>query len=189
MIFTFNGHHGTSFESSKSIIESNYELSVGDEEWLGDGVYFFVLGVSSKLTELAEKWAIAQSWDNKLKRYKYKNYCVLKSEISVDEDNFLDLTTEEGIEVLDYFIKRFEQKLQTIGRNLNFIDGFLINLARNEDVLPIEVAKGNFYIKFAEERVNRINLRTSNCSICAVYNPRKNVLKTTVVQNGVIKGA
>lgn len=187
MIITFNGYHGTSFESSKSIIESNYELSVGDDEWLGDGVYFFVLGVSSKLAELAEKWAISNSWDNELKEYRYKNYCVLKSDISVLEDTFLDLTVEDGIEILNYLVDKYEEKLKTINKKLKYIDGLLINWARGEDVFPIEVAKGNFYIKFAKERVNRINLRTSNCTICAVYSPNKNISKTIVIQNGVIK--
>ncbi|MPM58684.1 hypothetical protein SDC9_105517 [bioreactor metagenome] len=79
MIFSFDGHHGTSFDSAKEIISSNYELSKGNDEWLGDGVYFFVTGVSTKTSELAEKWAIAQSWDNDKKYNPSK--CVFSNSI------------------------------------------------------------------------------------------------------------
>ena len=43
------------------ILISKYELSKGDDEWLGDGVNFIVTGVSTNTSEIAEKWAIAQS--------------------------------------------------------------------------------------------------------------------------------
>ena len=54
MVFSFDGFHGTSFDSAKKILSNNYELSIGDDEWLGDGVYFFVSGVSTKISVLAE---------------------------------------------------------------------------------------------------------------------------------------
>ncbi|GET30017.1 hypothetical protein [Prolixibacter sp. SD074] len=64
----FTGHHGTSHRSAKLIIKSNFELSIGDDEWLGNGVYFFIKGISSKPDEQAKKWAIAHAWDKIEKR-------------------------------------------------------------------------------------------------------------------------
>ena len=59
---------------------------------------------------------------------------------------------------------------------------------RKKNAVPIEVVKGNFYIKFEQERKNKINFRTNNCTICAVYNPEKNIVQknTKIVEKGKI---
>ena len=97
------GYHGTDFANTHTILSDNYQISEGDTHWLGDGVYFFVESVltnAEKAIELAEKWAIAQSWDNDTKKYKYNQYTVMVSKIEVKEENFLDLTTADGIKTL-----------------------------------------------------------------------------------------
>jgi hypothetical protein len=187
MSISFDGFHGTSLKSAKEILKSNFELSIGDVEWLGNGVYFFISGISSKPDEQAEKWAIAQSWDKSIKENKYNNYCVIKSSIRTSEDYFLDLTKEEGLEVLEYLVHKFEDKIKTIGKKLDYLDGFLINLARGEGILEIDVVKGNFYIKFARERIKGIKLRTNNCTICTVYKPNENLEEITIIKTGIIK--
>jgi hypothetical protein len=183
---SFIGHHGTSAASAKEILRNNYHLSIGDDEWLGDGVYFFVLGLSSKTAELAEKWTIAQAWNKDEKALRYSEYCVMQAQIEVEEAHLLDLTTEEGVEVLNYLVDRFKDKIDTIGRKLRFYDGLLLNLARGEGLLPLEVVKGNFYIKFAKERIERIELRTSNCTVCTVYEPTKNIKSNAIIKTGLI---
>lgn len=187
MDILFEGHHGTSFDSAKAIIKSDYKLSIGNLEWLGDGVYFFVPGVSSKTAELAEKWTISQAWDNKKKVLLYNQYCIIQSVIKVEESQFLDLTVEDGVEVLTYLADRYKAKIQSAGKKLIFHDGLILNLARSEGFLPLEVIKGNFYIKFAKERIERINLRISNCTICTVYNPRKTISSNSIIKTGQIK--
>jgi len=187
MSISFDGFHGTSLKSAKEILKSNFELSIGDIEWLGSGVYFFIIGISSKPDEQAEKWAVAQSWDNISQDYRYNNYCVLKSKIVVEENKFLDLTHEDGLEILEYLVVKFERKIKTLGKKLDYLDGFLINLAREEGIFQIDAIKGNFYIKFADERIKRINLRTNNCTICTVYKPIDNLEEITVLKTGKIK--
>lgn len=186
-VIKLKGYHGTSINSAQHIIKSNYEKSIGDKEWLGDGVYFFIKGLSSKPNEQAKEWAISQSWNNTKGNYTYKEYCVIKSEIEVPEENFLDLTKEDGIEVLSYLYDNFEDKISSLKKSLKFIDGLLINLARNERILPIDAVKGNFYIKFAQQRIKRINLRTSNCTISTVFEPNKSIKESTIVKTGEIK--
>lgn len=188
MRISIKGHHGTSQDSAKSIIQSDFRLSKGDKEWLGDGVYFFVKGISSNTVDLARKWAVAEAWDNRLKRYTYRNYCVIESEIKVEEAHFLDLTTEEGVKILGYLVDKFIEQIEKTGRTLRYVDGLILNLARKEKILPIEVVKGNFYIKFAKERIKRINLRTSNCTICTVtvYVPDKNIVQNRIITTGKI---
>ncbi len=121
------GAHGTNSKSALEILKNNYFSSIGDIEWLGDGVYFFTEGIVSNTTELAMKWAVAQSWDKNSKRYLYSEYSVLSSKIEVEETTFLDLTSSEGIEVFEYLKQRFFKKLQ---KRMAFLDGQLLNLAR-----------------------------------------------------------
>ena len=187
MFVTIDRFHGTSLKSAKEILNSNFELSTGDLEWLGNGVYFFISGISSKPEEQAERWSIAQSWDKKSQSYRYNNYCVIKCKININEDKLLDLTHESGLEILEYLLNKFETKIQTLGKKLEYLDGFLINLARGEGIFEIDVVKGNFYIKFAEERIKGIRLRTSNSTICTVYKPNENLAETTVLKTGKIK--
>lgn len=74
-----------------------------------------------------------------------------------------------------------------MGKRINFYDGLKINLARSEGLLDIQVVKGNFYIKFAEERIRGINLRTPNCTICTVYEPNINIISSIIISTGEIK--
>jgi len=177
MTINFQGFHGTSFENAKKIILNDFDLSIGHSEWLGDGVYFFINGINDKPSVLAEKWSIAQAWDNSKKENKYKRYSVLKCAIDVDEDHFLDLTTSDGVEILDYIIECHMDKMKEIGKKFTYIDGFVINFARTENILSVDVAKGNFYIKFTKERISNINRRTPNCTICSVYNSLNTIVK------------
>ncbi|WP_103867241.1 hypothetical protein [Aquimarina sp. I32.4] len=170
------GFHGTSLENAKSIILNDFKLSRGHKEWLGDGVYFFIDGISNNPSSQAEKWSIAHSWNKIEKKYSYKRYSVIKCNIEVDNNNFLDLTTSDGVEVLDYIIEHHTSKMKEIGKKIDYIDGFVINFARKEDIISIDIAKGNFYIKFTKERINQINRRTPNCTICSIYNPEKAII-------------
>lgn len=187
MNHTITGFHGTSIDSAKEILKSNYELSIGDNHWIGNGVYFFLEGISSKPEEQSRKWAKTQAWDKLKNKLKYKFYCIIKSEISVDEEKLLDLTIEHGVEILTYLVARYELEINKLGKKVDFYDGLMINLARGEGLLDIQVVKGNFYIKFAEERIRRINLRTPNCTICSVYEPNINVTSSIIVNTGEIK--
>lgn len=83
----------------------------------------------------------------------------------------MDLTTYEGIRILNYIQRKCAQKLITIGRGVGYVDGYLINFAREEIGLPIGVVKGNEYIQLEEnDRRYNIRRRVSNCTICSVYN-------------------
>jgi hypothetical protein len=181
------GFHGTSFENAIKIAKGDFIISKGNTEWIGDGAYFFIEGISKVPKEQAEQWAIAQAWDNNVSKYRYNDISVIKSDILVEEDNFLDLTTSEGVEVLLYILEQHEKKILGIGKSLSYLDGLIVNFARGEGLLEVDVVKGNFYIKFANERVFKINLRTSNCTICSVFDTKKNLENNTIISNKKIK--
>jgi hypothetical protein len=187
MLVSLSGFHGTSFDSAVSITKGDFEISVGNTEWIGDGAYFFIEGISKVPNEQAEQWAIAQAWDARLKDYKYNDVSVIKSDINVEDDRFLDLTTSDGVEILLYILEQHEKKILSIGKSLSYLDGLIINFARGEGLIDMDVVKGNFYIKFAKERVFKINLRTANCTICSVINPKNNLENNTIISNKKIK--
>ena len=180
------GFHGTSFENATKIAKGDFIISKGNTEWIGDGAYFFMEGISKAPKEQAEQWAIAQAWDKNVSKYRYNDISVIKSDILVEEDNFLDLTTSEGVEVLLYILEQHEKKILSIGKSLSYLDGLIVNFARGEGLLEVDVVKGNFYIKFANERIFQINLRTANCTICSVYDPKKNLRNNNIISNSKI---
>lgn len=74
------GYHGTSNESADNILKENFfKPSESDEEWLGRGIYFYF------------DFADAYEWRN--------NESILHSIIKIDDDEYLDLDTEEGLNI------------------------------------------------------------------------------------------
>lgn len=105
---------------------------------------------------------------------------LLSSVIDTDDDDMLDLTTYEGIRILNYIQRKCAQKLATIGKGIGYVDGYIINYGREEIGLNYSVVKGNEYIQLEEEdRRYNIRRRTPNCTICAVYN--KGTIKETKI--------
>lgn len=172
-LIEIEGFHGTSYENGTKILEEGFKSSESDEDWLGDGVYFFVEGIPPAPQNNAVKWAIVSAWDNQIKCNKYSIYTVIKGEIEVKEDKFLDLTEYDGIKLFNYLRNKFITKIANSGKKIKngaFRDGHIINEARNEVGMKIDVVKGNFYIKFQKERIYDINFRTPNSTILAVQN-------------------
>lgn len=180
------GYHGTSASAAANIIREGFRNSEGENEWIGKGTYFFVHWISSKPNEQAAEWSIAEAWDNIRKTHTYLRFGVIKSEIAVEEERLLDLTVEDGVEVLNYIIEQHKSKIQQLGRFHDYKDGYIIDFARGEGLIDVDVVKGNYYIKFTEQRKRGINLRTANCTICSVYEPNKSIKSSTIVAEGDI---
>lgn len=182
-----DGFHGTDMKHVDSIIHNGFRSSVGNKEWLGDGTYFFVKGINKNPDIQAEQWAIISSWNKKKKKNDYDAYAVLHGVIEVDENKYLDLTEPDGVAILNYIQEKYTDKLAEIGKTLNSIDGYLINFARGEKLIDLEVVKGNFYIKLRkEDRILKLSRRTPNCTICSVYSPQDHITDIKVVKEGRI---
>lgn len=182
----FSGFHGTDLANTVSIVRKGFIPSKGDDHWLGDGIYFFLDGLSRTPDTQAENWAIAQSWDNKENRRRYNSFAVFEAEIQISEDMCLDLRTADGIEVFTYFVDKFVDHIQKTNRKLKFVDGLMINLAREEELIPMKAVIGNFFIKFTKERIEKINLRTANCTICNVFESNSFIKSYKVRKTGTI---
>ncbi len=117
----------------------------------------------------------------------YDEFAVLHGIIEVDENKYLDLTIPNGVKVLDYIQEKLTNKLATISKKLEQIDGYLINFARGEKLIDIEVVKGNVYIKLRkEDRIHRLSRRTANSTICSVFSPQNNITKISLINKGRI---
>lgn len=173
-MINFDGNHGTDNAHVRSILTTGFNLSVNDSHWLGDGIYFFVKGKSNHPEIQAEQWAILQAWDKVSQSNKYDHFSVLKTEISVEESNFLDLTEPKGLEIFEYIKRKSTEKIRRIRsmRSVRILDGYLINLGRKEMGLQFDVVKGDVFIKLTkEDRYFQFQSRFPNSTICAVYNP------------------
>lgn len=190
-----DGFHGTNSSNYESIKINNFKASLGDKEWLGDGAYFFIDGISDTPDKNALDWAKATAWDKKDRKYTYTECAIIVAKIKVLEDsNLLDLTTLDGIKIFNYIRERYVEKLKSARKYIKnipskiltnspreFLDGRLINDARREGFLDIQVSKGNFYIKFTNERIYGIATRTPNVTICCVHAPIVNISKDDII--------
>ncbi|MFY0653089.1 MAG: hypothetical protein JXQ96_13695 [Cyclobacteriaceae bacterium] len=181
------GYHGTSATAARNIMKAGFEISSGENEWIGNGTYFFIHGLSSKPQDQAQQWGIDESWDNELKSYRYNRFGVVKSDIAVDDNRLWDLTVEGGIEILSYIIEKHKSKIKKLGRYYDYKDGYIIDFARGEGLVDFDAVKGNFYIRFADNRKKKIYLRTPNCTICSIYEPKKNIISSTIIREGDIE--
>lgn len=167
----FKGYHGTYLGAATSILETNFRLSKGDNEWLGDGVYFFSKGIGAAPKELAKNWAIAQAWNNSAKIYHYREYAALEAFINVQDEELLDLTTKEGTDLFRYVFETNKEAIQHMihQKGLKCIDGVTLNFMSTRLGLPVKAVLGNFYFKFAFERKYRITSRIPNCTVLAIH--------------------
>lgn len=169
-------YHGTGAASSRKILQGNFSISRGDSYWLGDGAYFFMddeLGFDG--IECAKKWANVHAYDRNDRKYKYQRYAVVKARISVPEEEFLDLTSADGMEVFNYLRERYLEAVKAAGKRLNrnssMRDGYILNLARANFSLKLSVVKAHFYIRFAVEQTFNVRFRIPNSTTVAVFDP------------------
>lgn len=166
-------YHGTSKEFGEEIKNGgSYKLSLGEFEWLGCGVYFFVDSIYSKSPiEDARSWARLQAYDKQTKRYTYNRYTVIKNSIE-GQVKLWDLSSQIGAEI---FISIKEQALAQFykaGKRLKGppIDGYVIEFAQKKiRIFNFNVVKNDIFIKLTkEERIWDIRSLQPNCTVLAV---------------------
>ena len=167
----FDAYHGTSAKNANNIRSEGFFPSVSNIEWLGNGVYFFLNGISNPEDD-AECWAICNSWDNKNKVRTYDQYAVLYSTLNVDDDSILDLDDDDSDKrkFFTEFREVFFEKIRKAGKYYgNVADGFIINELIENRILPVKMVKSKMYVQLKElDRKFRIISRIPNCTICSV---------------------
>jgi hypothetical protein len=87
------GFHGTTEKNADEILKNGFQISKNDEDWLGEGVYFFIDGISNPLLSAIE-WAS--------NTHGQSNCAVLESDILIEAKDILDLTTSKGLITYNY---------------------------------------------------------------------------------------
>ena len=105
--------HGTDFASYKNICNKGFECSIGDDQFLGEGVYFWE---GSYL--LALRWA-----QRKTRAQSSREYAIIQA--SIDLGVCLDLSKPEHLEIIEKAVgqlRKHTSKELNDAVVLNFID-------------------------------------------------------------------
>jgi len=170
----FSGWHGTDERLALQTVKTNFKESTGEHHWLGEGVYFFTVGIGEPLLH-AQNWAILEAF-----KKRYTKYAVVYAVARVNDDAVLDLRQQAGLDifnehrrfVLDIFRKRNKRAKFSL-------DGKIFKHLRS--VAGIELVLKNMYVQLTkEDRIQQVASRIENCTFLCVYNPNKNIDISTI---------
>ena len=168
-------YHGTNEQNERKILTNNFIESIGDREWYGDGVYFFVNDdYIDGAEEHARKWAIASAYNKKNKNYNFNKYVVLKAVVKLDYTKLFDLDKPEYVKLFNDFLESIKDEIiknkKNFGQN---ITGTVLNLIFKKS--NIEFVKQRPYLKFTKERKVQIRTSVPNVCVLTVRNPQNNI--------------
>ena len=184
---TFIGYHGTLACHAESIRQSGVSPSDNDDDWLGEGTYFFVEGLDDPQM-CAAQWARAKAWDKKDQEFDHPKVAVITATIEVDVAAVYDLREPANAR---RFHKARRRWLRTrIPRRSTHLprpvertyDTDLLDQFKWEN--GIDALISDVHIQFSlRERHFRLDSRIPNVSILCLSNPAP----ATVVQLGEIQ--
>jgi hypothetical protein len=169
------GHHGTYLDNLQSIVENNFFETIDHNEWLGDGVYFFVKSFWDTPIDSAKKFALDERFRDR-GALSEEEICVIQANIVIDNDKYLNLDKIEGVELFNYFRDELWAKIELSGKKPTtpLMDCDILKKIRKE--VGIEFVKKSVFIKFGEQRRKGfIASSVPNVTIFVVNNPNKNI--------------
>ena len=96
----YTGYHGTTISRGESILKNKYYfVSYKEDEWLGNGVYFFEKDIN-------------QAVDFCTKARRYDDYIILKSKI--EAEICIDLDRLETMTILDKIAKKINKRYKNL---------------------------------------------------------------------------
>lgn len=170
--FAMTGFHGCDADSVPSIKADNFKCSLGDDHWLGEGVYFFTAGFSDP-NEDAQQWAIAQSWENQTRTRRYVKFSVLKAEIT--PANPLDMTKDLGKAKVNLAREALAKRMKP---QKGYDDNAIVRWLATQ--FAFDVLVQDFYIQMTRERRLRIRSRFPNVRVICVRNPDSAIDKGSI---------
>lgn len=169
-ILHFEGWHGTDEGLEASICANNFQVSEGEHHWLGSGAYFFTKGIGQP-QEHARNWACSEAH-----KKRYGRYVVLCAGISASDDAVFDLSEPEALELFNQH-RRFvlENLRQTKHRFKEKYPGYSDGKVFEQLGACIGIALfiNNFYVRFGQDRIEKIESRIPNCTFLCVPNPKR----------------
>lgn len=100
------GYHGTTPDRAKEILDKGFRVNEGEEDWVGNGIYFFIDGISSA-KDMAADWSCFRNGIDKP--------CILFCRIKADYESVLDLRIEAHAKQFNYYRNVFiEQNTENL---------------------------------------------------------------------------
>jgi hypothetical protein len=175
-IIRFTGWHGTDEKNVEEILKNNFQESPGEDHWLGEGVYFFTNGVGNP-EEHAQNWAKSEAHKRRNSRF-----AVLKADIAVNDDAVLDLRENQGLELFNKHRSYVLNQIRRTGRRFRggkvYCDGKVIEHMKK--ITDLEVIVMNMYVRFLQDRIEKIPSLIPNCTFLCVSNPNENINQDTI---------
>lgn len=183
--FKLDAYHGTFSKYVLSIKADNFK-EIGSDEWAGDGAYFFVDGIQESPINDASNWVLSRN-----KEESGEVIAVLKAIVKITQNNFLDMSTNDGLKIFNYTRQEMLKKAEDAGKILvkksgdDFKDGHVINNIRDNS--QIEIVKINTFIMFKREKDITLRSRLPNTTIISVVNTNENIPKGSIIQIDFLK--
>lgn len=162
--------HGTNLQSANKILESGFHFRDDEEGWLGQGVYFFLDGISEGLS-------MAKDWSDF--RYADSSPVVIMSEIVAPMRSVLDLRSIDNLRKFHQFRLSFSEKnfrslsnRRDLGvkkrRDIRLDDAIVARAAMES--LGKSVLIHNIYVKTRKLRELQLESSYPTCTACCVSN-------------------
>ena len=116
---------------------------------------------------------------------------VLKALVKITQNNFLDMTSNDGLKIFLYTRQEMIKKAENAGKVLvkksgeDFKDGHVINNIRANS--PIDIVKINTFIMFQREKDITLKSRLPNTTIISVINTNENIPKGSITEIDFLK--
>ncbi|MHC0023218.1 hypothetical protein [Enterobacter vonholyi] len=170
------GYHGTSVLNASSIVQTTFNVSRWEKDWLGTGAYFFLesAGLKSPIEKAAE-WANRRARGTRGTR-RYTSLSVL--EAVIETDTHLDLNDEDHIAALNLIRDEYIEIMKAAGKRPSE-DGLLNKCAFCNYVMQehgIDALIRREYIKTTDEEIELgFDGGVPNCRIICVKDPAASI--------------
>lgn len=148
---SYVGFHGTTREYADIILRTNnFIASTDEEEWLGNGVYFF-------------EDDVFQAYDYCVKAKKYAEYAILKSHI--EAEIVLDLINKKTFKEFNDFAKRLQNRYlkRKDGKPRRLINAVVLNFLY--ELKPYDMVRAAFPVPpgYTAPRTNVTQMQIQLC--------------------------
>ena len=162
---SYLGWHANEEEKvTRSCDQKRYHYSTGNDHWLGNGTYFFEDSPEGNGKLHAESWNYKQS---------HSNPAAFKADISVNEENLIDLEDEETLMLVNKLKDRYLTRMLQFNKKPKngYIDGFFYNMWDScIKRKKIDLIRRQDYYQTKSDQLLQIRSRTPNVYVLCVRN-------------------
>ncbi|WP_236450774.1 hypothetical protein [Stutzerimonas stutzeri] len=182
---TFECYHGASATNANAIVRSqSIRPSKGRDHWYGDGVYFFIHGVTDAL-ENAEKWANVGSWNNHRRCLTYLQYGVVQAKVTTLAERVFDLRLKKNLTDFERYKAVVVGILGATKKSIaDYRDSMVFDLLAKECDLGVFIGDQCVLLTPEERRMKMISRIPNVTMLCARTHKDVSISDLTIVAKG-----